>query len=637
MLVPAIIVLLLGAPDSDVYAWPLDLPPELSSSFAEYRPGRFHAGIDLRTGGIGRAVRAPSDGEVTRLRCAPDGYGKAVYLHLNDGRNVVFGHLDDYDDALRNYVRQAQHAAKSYTVDLYPEPGRFPVSRGQIIAKSGQTGIGAPHLHYEIRDAAQQPVNPRVLGIGWPDSARPVINKVLIAPEGSEDRVNGDLLPVALDAKLQSAGRYTCAPIQARGRIGIGVDAVDPSGGGARLGVYRVRLLHDETELFRVQHDLLSYDNLRNGRVAYHPYFLGQGQFLLLWRWPGNVCPSYAHSPGDGWFEVPVESCELKVEVSDFLGNQAILSIPVQSDTFQSIPAAPPAASGHGTAELTCVGNYLLATACFDAVEAEAPSMEVKGGGVTTTPAMIRISGRLFHAAFIPSVSGQYAIQISHPRISPFARTIGAFKRDEGGWTVDLDAVQMRVFPGSPYGILFAWSETPDKLPATTIRRLGPVYGIAPAQAPIDTPIELSFPVPSGIEKYERVHVYRKYGTVWVWMDTKRETERLTITTRDLGTYAIMEDDKAPVVTPASPPAGYQAKNKRPRISATVTDAGSGIADITVTCGEQWLLTAYDPEHNRIEWERDADLPPGTQEITIRVTDKAGNVTIRKFAITVPG
>ncbi|HEO69823.1 MAG TPA: M23 family metallopeptidase, partial [Candidatus Hydrogenedentes bacterium] len=103
----------------DAYCWPLDLPRLLTSSFAEYRAGRFHAGIDLRTSGIGRDVRAPADGYVSRLRCSPWGYGKAVYLQLDDGHTVVFGHLDAFAEPLAQYVRDAQHAAERYTVDLY--------------------------------------------------------------------------------------------------------------------------------------------------------------------------------------------------------------------------------------------------------------------------------------------------------------------------------------------------------------------------------------------------------------------------------------------------------------------------------------------------------------------------------------
>jgi len=56
-----------------------------------------------------------------------------------------------------------------------------------------------------------------------------------------------------------------------------------------------------------------------------------------------------------------------------------------------------------------------------------------------------------------------------------------------------------------------------------------------------------------------------------------------------------------------------------------------------VTCGGQWLLTAYDPERRRIEWERDEDLPAGRQQIVIRVTDAARNANTVKRAVAVPG
>ena len=167
---------------SSGYEWPLDLPRQLTSSFAEYRPGRFHAGIDLRTQGVGRPIRAAHDGYVSRVRCSPWGYGKAVYVQLPDGNTAVYGHLSDYRSDLLAYVRKAQHAKQRYTVDLYPELKAFPVRRGEVIAKSGQTGIGAPHLHYEVRDKDQHPINPRRLGIVWPDEARPAIRKVVVAP-----------------------------------------------------------------------------------------------------------------------------------------------------------------------------------------------------------------------------------------------------------------------------------------------------------------------------------------------------------------------------------------------------------------------------------------------------------------------
>src|SRR5690606_9127249 len=118
----------------------------LTSSFGEYRAGRYHMAIDLRTGPSPQPVRAAADGYVSRVRCSPYGYGKAVYVQLADGNTAVYAHLSVFAPALRDYVRRAQHERRAYIVDLYPEPNRFPIKQGEIIAHSGQTGIGAPHL-----------------------------------------------------------------------------------------------------------------------------------------------------------------------------------------------------------------------------------------------------------------------------------------------------------------------------------------------------------------------------------------------------------------------------------------------------------------------------------------------------------
>ncbi len=63
-----------------------------------------------------------------------------------------------------------------------------------------------------------------------------------------------------------------------------------------------------------------------------------------------------------------------------------------------------------------------------------------------------------------------------------------------------------------------------------------------------------------------------------------------------------------------------------------------GIYEATVTCNGQWLLVGYDPERNRIEWEKDEDLPGGPKELTFIVRDNAGNSTTvtRKIAPPAP-
>ena len=55
--------------------WPLDLPAHwLTSNFMEYRGGRFHAGIDLKTRETeGFPAYAVEDGWISRVRATPAG------------------------------------------------------------------------------------------------------------------------------------------------------------------------------------------------------------------------------------------------------------------------------------------------------------------------------------------------------------------------------------------------------------------------------------------------------------------------------------------------------------------------------------------------------------------------------------
>lgn len=621
------------------YRWPLDLPPELTSSFAEYRPGRFHAGIDLRTGGVGLPVYAAANGYVSRLRCSPFGYGKAVYLQLETGLTAVYGHLDDFTPELRDYVRRAQHRAKSYTVDLQVEPNLFRVQLGQLIARSGQTGTGAPHLHYELRDKREWPVNPRLYGITWPDKDRPVIKQVLVAPDGPDSRVNGDIVPVVLDARAAGAGRYTCAPVRASGRIGFALNGVDPGSGGAyKLGPYRLVARAGGEEIFRVQCDAYSYDNANDGNVAFHPFFLKEGYFQLLWRWTGNDSELYAHTKGTGWWEVPQGKAEVVIEVTDYHENTATLTIPVEyaAPAAQSEKASA-TAQGKGEVAIECLGEYLVVTASYTENEPEAPEGLVENDEHIVPLAFLRVSDRRFRAGYKPQVSGRNTLRVTHPRLAkPFEKTFAAFVRGTSA-TIALGEATVSAASGSAYGILFVGVERMEDAgpKATCLQRVGPVYRCWPEEMPIDAPIRITVPLPDGLNAGKSA-VYRASGDSWSREGGELANGLATIGTRRLGLFGTLEDTMPPAVSDVAPAAGAVLESRRPAIKAAVSDRGSGIKDYEVTCGDQWLLTAYDPEHERISWEQDEDLPTGKHDIVIRVSDHAGNETRVVRTVTVP-
>jgi hypothetical protein len=221
----------------ELAAPPLDPPLRLSGSFGEYRPGHFHAGVDLATGeGVGAPVYAALDGFVARVRAAGNGYGRSIYVQCPDGRLLVYGHLDAFDEPLASFVDSVQAASGQYVQDLWPAPGRFAVRAGQRIAWSGRSGTDAPHLHFEIRrgDVAY---NPLLAGLALEDTSHPVFRRVALAPVAARERPAGrgwvieatgrDTALVAAPTRVvaevvdaRADGRWTVAPW----RVALGVE-----------------------------------------------------------------------------------------------------------------------------------------------------------------------------------------------------------------------------------------------------------------------------------------------------------------------------------------------------------------------------------------------------------------------------
>lgn len=100
--------------------------------------GRLHAGVDLLAE-PGTPVRASADGVVTEAG-TDGGYGRYVAVRHAEGLTTIYAHLGAIDAAVR--------------------PGRA-VKAGEALGKVGSTGTSTgPHLHFEIRDRKDRPLNP---------------------------------------------------------------------------------------------------------------------------------------------------------------------------------------------------------------------------------------------------------------------------------------------------------------------------------------------------------------------------------------------------------------------------------------------------------------------------------------------
>lgn len=141
------------------YIYPIrDVAGLYSANFGEMRPGHFHAGIDIKTDGAeGKPLVAVADGYVSRVSVSPSGYGRAIYLTLNNGTTAVYGHLQRFRDDIEKHVRDERYRRRSNRVDLWFGPGTWPVTQGEVIGFSGNSGSSmGPHLHFELRDTPTQ-------------------------------------------------------------------------------------------------------------------------------------------------------------------------------------------------------------------------------------------------------------------------------------------------------------------------------------------------------------------------------------------------------------------------------------------------------------------------------------------------
>ncbi|MBN1999213.1 M23 family metallopeptidase [candidate division KSB1 bacterium] len=280
------------------YAWPTDASTAMTSSFAESRPGRFHAGLDVKTWGQeGYDVYAVRPGYVSRIRVSPFGYGRAIYLTLDTGETVILAHLQKFNEEIEEYIYDRQIKDGKFQVDLYPASGRFRYAQGALLGYTGQTGIGSPHLHFEIRDKTNHPFNPLMCGYKLHDTVSPVITKISVTPMDGFSTVDGDWQPVIFNTVPISAGKYIIKDaVHVYGRITFGVSAYDQMDGiSNRFGTYINRFFVDNRQIFSACYDKYAYseNHCANLDRNYRLRMLGRGLFYQLFRDDGNDLPFY--------------------------------------------------------------------------------------------------------------------------------------------------------------------------------------------------------------------------------------------------------------------------------------------------------------------------------------------------------
>jgi hypothetical protein len=337
----------------DYFDPPLDIPMQLSGNFGELRPNHFHAGFDLKTNQReGLNVYAVADGYVSRIKISTFGNGKCIYITHPNGFTSVYGHLQTTLGEIQHYVNQTHYKEKAFEIEMFPKPGELPVTKGQLIALSGNTGSSeGPHLHFEIRDTKTEfVINPMFFGFdkNIKDTKKPTISSLYVYPMDNTT-VNQSKQPLLLNVSLQKDGTYLASKVKANGKIGFGINTVDfDDVSGNKNGVFNVSTLVNGNQNYNYQFNTYSFDEMRyvNALIDYAKYKKsGQRVQKLFMKTPFALSIIKTDSLRG---IIPVEpnlASTYRIEVSDYFGNLSTITVPIEYDIETPVINAEPIAS----------------------------------------------------------------------------------------------------------------------------------------------------------------------------------------------------------------------------------------------------------------------------------------------------
>lgn len=332
----------LAREDSTRYLYPVRQVAGLySANFGELRPGHFHGGIDIKTdGAVGKELVAVADGYISRLSVAPGGYGRALYITLNDGHTTVYGHILRFRDDLEQRVDAERRRTRSNSVNLWFPPGEFPVAQGDVVARSGNSGSSfGPHLHFELRQTAtQRTLNTVRMGIIRPeDHIAPLILGLRYAEIDTLDGipVHGPLHRFEL--KKTGDGRYRTVsdkPLEVGPRGCFVIEASDRRDGVYnRFGLYRVSLDIDGQRCFEYRMDGFTFDRSRScDAVSCYPLQVGaRAEVIRLARLEGAPAEFYPTLRERGLVRTtPGCTRHVRIETEDDCGNVSTLEFDIR-------------------------------------------------------------------------------------------------------------------------------------------------------------------------------------------------------------------------------------------------------------------------------------------------------------------
>lgn len=322
----------------DYFRSPLDINIVLAGTFAELRSNHFHSGLDIKTKRVeGLKVYGIADGYVSRIKIAHFGYGKALYVTHPNGYTSVYAHLQKFNPEIENYIKGKQYDKESFEIEIFPTAEELKITKGDVITYSGNTGSSSgPHLHFEIRDNAERPINPMLFGLDVKDTTKPIISNVYAYPIGANSHINGSNKKQNLRVIPQKNGDYKIEELKAFGTIGFAIATVDKQDLAAnKNGVYNISTYYNGNQNLEIDFKRFSFAETKhlNRLIDYSHFKENKERLQKLFIEENNPLSIYNNIIDNGYIKIDdTTSSVYKAKITDFKGNETNLDIAIKGE-----------------------------------------------------------------------------------------------------------------------------------------------------------------------------------------------------------------------------------------------------------------------------------------------------------------
>lgn len=605
--------------DKDYFEFPIqpDKTNFLSGNMGELRSSHFHAGLDIKTAGKeGLSVHTAAAGYVSRIRIATGGYGNCIYVQHPNGTTTVYAHLQRFNPTIAAYALKQQYKRKSFTVNLFPKRGELKLTQGEVLGLSGNSGSSTgPHLHFEIRGANQEVLDPLRIGFSEiSDDIVPVAQRIAIKTMDIDARINDQF--GRFEYALKRAGnKFSLTDtIEVFGKIGLEVYAFDQQNGAPnRNGVPLIDMYVNDELYFQQNIDTINFSRQKN--ILIHTSYQAQKEsrrrYNKLYVEDGNSLEFYDAIVNDGILEVaPGEIKEIESKLMDVYGNESTISF-VLKGKEKSRKLNDHIATKRGT---YVHDNTLMLFQDRDSLMNNI-TLNNQNGSLPMSPTYSNDKTNVYLVdlrRFLPKeVNYNNETTPLHFADRIPAANAHAFLSDTYSLTFSKTSLFDTVYIRARHFI------DEDKME---------IFEVDQDIYPLKGSIKAEFQPLAEYDSLEKYHVYnisnpKRPGFV----GGKYEEGKFAFSFSSFGSYTLLKDKVAPEIKKRS--------QKDGRISFTIKDSMSGINSFEAKLNGKWILMNYEPKKSLIWSERLDKNKPLTGEFELRVSDNAGNESIFKQKI----